>query len=385
MTEVSPVIAERDVEFMRSALDLAARIPRRPWPNPPVGALVVRNGAVVGRGAHHGAGTPHAEAIALAEAGPLARGATLYCTLEPCNHQGRMPPCAPHVIASGITRVVAAMADPNPNVEGGGFRVLTRAGIETVNGVLGREALELVWPFVVTRAFERPFVVMKTATSLDGRFAPEAGAAMPGPFYLTGLEARRDVHRLRRWSDVVLVGGETARVDRPRLDTRLLSDDEPCPDELPLPAVASRALGADAGFEARPWVWFTSLDAARRHAPPPFARVVTCNTHRGLLDLRSLVWEFGRHIGHCLLVEAGPTLGAALLREGLVDRWVSYTAPVFIGGGPRWEPTNETRPRESRFCLSRVCRVGGDTKAVFDRVDFEVVLRRVTAPVTGSE
>ena len=159
---------------MSEALRLAALVEHRPWPNPPVGAIVVRDGEVVGRGAHQGPGTAHAEVLALREAGARARGATLYCTLEPCNHQGRTPPCTPAVVASGVSRVVVAMRDPNPKVAGGGLERLLDAGIGITLGVCADDALELVWPFVATGAFRRPFVWLKTATSLDGRFAPEA-------------------------------------------------------------------------------------------------------------------------------------------------------------------------------------------------------------------
>ena len=222
-----------DIRFMIEALRLAARLPGRPWPNPPVGAVVVRDGEIVGRGAHQGAGTAHAERVALAEAGDRARGATLYVTLEPCNHRGRTEACAPLVTDSGVARLVVGVADPNPGVPGGGLATAAAAAIAVEVGVCGRECLEMIWPFAASEAFARPFVLPKTAVSLDGRFAPPPARDLDGaPFYLTGEAARADVHRLRRWCDVVLVGEGTARADRPRLDGRLAGDDCPAADPL---------------------------------------------------------------------------------------------------------------------------------------------------------
>ena len=150
---------------MAEALVLAGRCPARPWPNPPVGAVVVKDGRIVGRGAHHGAGRPHAELGALAGGRAAARGATLYVTLEPCNHKAGRPACAPRVAAAGIARVVVAMRDPNPAVAGGGFACLRDQGIEVHSVCWRREALDLVWPFVATENFARPYVELKTATS----------------------------------------------------------------------------------------------------------------------------------------------------------------------------------------------------------------------------
>jgi diaminohydroxyphosphoribosylaminopyrimidine deaminase/5-amino-6-(5-phosphoribosylamino)uracil reductase len=375
---------------MAAALELASRTPARPWPNPPVGALVVSNGAVVGRGAHHGAGTPHAEVQALAEAGDRARGATLYCTLEPCNHHGRTPPCAPVVAASGVARVVTGVADPNPHVGGGGFDVLRRAGIEVVNGVLAEAALELIWPFVVTRAFERPYVLLKTAASLDGYFAPApAGKQKGGPHYLTGLAARQDVHRLRRWCDVVLVGSRTAALDRPRLDTRLLDATDPCPASDPLPACVTTHPALVDLFPGRPHAIFTG-DWPRENLPAaastdsPLATVIGCGLSGGRVDLPSLVRRFSQ-LGCCLMVEGGPTLAAGFLRNGLVDRWVTYTAPVVLGGGVTWPEAappgdggEDAGPAHlAEFTLTRAERCGHDVKAVYDRQSFSETLARL--------
>jgi diaminohydroxyphosphoribosylaminopyrimidine deaminase/5-amino-6-(5-phosphoribosylamino)uracil reductase len=360
-----------DDAFMAEALGLAGRVPRRPWPNPPVGAIVVKDGRTVGRGAHLGAGTPHAEIVALREAGALARGATLYCTLEPCNHEGRTPPCAPRVAASGIARAVIGVADPNRHVCGGGVSVMRGAGIEVSMGLRGDEALDLIWPFAATGAFERPFVVLKTATSLDGRFAPPGEAASPAPRYLTGPESRRDVHRLRRWCDVVLVGERTMAMDRPRLDGRLADASDPCPAADPVPAWADTDLSFDGGWPGREH-WAFAGTGARTEARRPAVearggRVVICAVEGGRVKPASIVAEFGRLGGHVLLVEGGPTLAWAFLEAGVVDRWVSYTAPTLLGSGVGWPPAAARAGHLPAFTLTRVERCGGDVKAVFDR------------------
>ncbi len=258
-----------DRAFMAEALALAAGVPERTWPNPPVGAVVVRDGRVVGRGAHAGPGHSHAEIIALAEAGQQARGATLYVTLEPCNHTGRTGPCAPAVAEAGIRRVVVAMRDPNPTVLGGGCRHLRDRGLAVAVGCLAEQALELVWPFVVTENFRRPYVELKTATSLDGRFAPvPVAGAVPAPVYLTGEAARRDVHRRRRRVDVVLVGEGTVRADRPRLDGRLAAGEAGVPMADPLPAYVDTDLSWTGGLPAERYLVFAGRRAAGARAGP---------------------------------------------------------------------------------------------------------------------
>jgi diaminohydroxyphosphoribosylaminopyrimidine deaminase / 5-amino-6-(5-phosphoribosylamino)uracil reductase len=370
-----------DRRFMAEALALAARIPRRPWPNPPVGAVVVRDGEIVGRGAHHGSGTAHAETEALREAGARARGATLYCTLEPCNHVGRTPPCAPAVVEAGIERAVVAMTDPNPTVCGGGLQRLRDAGVDATCGVLADRALELVWPFVVTRAFDRPFVILKTASSLDGFLAPPPGRRPAAqPFYLTGPDARRDVHRLRRWSDLVLVGERTMAADAPRLDGRLVEPGDSCPAADPLRAYVDTDLSLGRGWPGAYVVFAGAATGSRRVVVEDLGgTVVACGERDGHVDPCSLV-ERARDVGaHVVLLEGGPTLAASFLGHGLVDRWVSYLAPVVLGAGVRWPDRGAT----SSFCLTRVERVGGDVKAVFDRASFDGMLAAVSGAAGG--
>lgn len=372
-----------DRRFMDEALRLAGRIPRRPWPNPPVGALVVREGRVVGRGAHLGAGGAHAEAVALGEAGALARGATLYCTLEPCNHQGRTPPCAPMVVASGVARVVVAIRDPNPGVAGGGLARLRESGVEVTLGVRAEQALDLVWPFACTRGFARPFVLLKTAASLDGRFAPRVTERKAGePHYLTSPAARHEVHVLRRWSDLVVVGERTMAIDAPRLDSRLVDELEACPAPDPIPAYADSDLGLQKGWPRPFWVFAAGGRAtgeARRAIERMGGTVVACAERGGHVAPESLVEEFGRRDGRCLMVEGGPRLAAAFVDAGLVDRWVHYVAPSLLGAGPTW-PDRESRVAWS---LTRAGTIGPDARLVFDRQRFDATLEALTAPDGG--
>ncbi len=339
-----------DRSHMAEALRLAARIPARPWPNPPVGAVVVKDGRVVGRGAHHGAGTPHAEVGALAEASERARGATLYCTLEPCNHTGRTPPCAPAVLASGVTRVVVGIRDPNPLVTGGGLHFLAEHGVAVTAGVRGREACELIWPFLVTAAFARPYLLLKTAVSADGRFTagPSAPSETAGPRYLTGEAARRDVHRLRRWMDLVLVGEQTWVLDRPRLDARLLQGGGDCPAVDPVPAYVDSDLSYRAGGDHPSCFVFTARQAADSEAGATLQRsgntVLACDSAGGHVDPLSILHEAHRHGVHTVMVEGGPTLAAAFLARGVVDRWIHYIAPIAAGRGVQWPPEFPVAP-----------------------------------------
>jgi len=362
-----------DTHFMSVAHKAAQRLDKRPWPNPPVGAVVVREGEIVGLGAHQGPGTAHAEIVALGEAGDRARGATLYVTLEPCNHQGRRPPCAPVVAASGIARLVVGVRDPNPAVAGGGLDVARAAGVEVELGVLGRGCLELIWPFAVTEGFARPFVLLKTATSLDGRFAPAADRDGE-PVYLTGPEALSEVGRLRRWSDAVLVGEGTVRADRPRLDGRHAPADPPAPTAEPRPACADTDLSGVAG-----WGRKAILAFAGEHADasvPSGVEVVVCRERDGRVDPADLLERALDRGVHVLMIEGGPTLAAAFLSAGLVDRWLQFVAPVVLGDGVIWSAA--AAPNGGDFSLTRTLRHGADACLVWDRTPFADARVRLT-------
>ncbi len=372
---------DADAVFMAEALRLAASTPSRPWPNPPVGAVVVRDGRIVGRGAHHGAGTPHAETVALAEAGDNARGATLYVTLEPCNHTGRTPPCAPAVAESGVTRIVVAMRDPNPQVKGGGCRFLRERGLVVNIGVGAAAALELVWPFAVTEGFQRPFVELKSAVSLDGRFAPpSARRRESGPYYLTAEAARCLVHVRRRGSDAVVIGEGTARADRPRLDGRLADGREGVPAAEPVAVCLDTDLSWSGGLGRAPFLVVAGENARRSPNLEAVAaaggEVVYCREQSGRLDLHAALAALHAR-GLCtLLFEGGPALSSALLAAGVVDRWRQFVAPVVLGDGVAW-PAGAA-PGAAAFTLTRCEAVGPDAMLVHDRLPFAARLDQVS-------
>ncbi len=374
-----------DNKYMSEAHRTARAIASRPWPNPPVGAVVVRDGEIVGRGAHHGPGTPHAEVAAIEQAGEAARGATLYVTLEPCNHQGMTPPCAPRVIESGIARVVMGIHDPNSSVEGGGADMLREAGLTVDVGVMARGCLELIWPFVATDAFRRPFVLLKTAQSADGVFAP-AGAVQGEPFYLTCDESLDEVHRQRRWCDMVVVGAGTVRADRPRLDGRRAAGSAWCPGDDPVPACVDARLAAAPEWRDDPFTVFTTdaaPGAARAALESRGCSVLTCAGADGRVDPRDLL-DQAYAAGHrMIMVEGGPTLAASFLEAGLVDRWLQFLAPSVRGDGVRW-PTGFA-PRDVELSLTRSTRSDRDAYLVWDRMDFIATRHALSAGAAGED
>lgn len=374
----------QDEYWMAQAIGLARGAGMRTWPNPPVGAVVVRDGEIVGRGAHRGAGTPHAEPLALAEAGARARGATLYVTLEPCNHQGRTAPCAPAVFASGVSRVVVANRDPNPTVVGGGCRYLRERGVEVVGGFLAAEALEMIWPFVVTNNFARPYVELKTAHSLDGWFAPPAATrSETAPVYLTGQAARTDVHRRRRQVDLVLVGEGTVAADRPRLDGRLAAGLPGVPSDDPVAAYVDTDLSWTGGLDREHYLVFAGDRARRSPARQAIGdaggQIVFCREKDGHVDPADLVAQAAALGFLSLMVEGGPTLAAAFLAAGKVDRWLRYQAPLILGGGVGWPERFLAQGRIDReFHLTSAMPMGDDLLTIHDRRRFGDVLAAVT-------
>jgi len=208
--------AEEDRRFMRLALALGERGLGRSWPNPAVGCVIVKDGRILGRGWTRPGGRPHAETVALAQAGAAARGATAYVTLEPCAHHGRTPPCAAALAAAGLARVVTALADPDPRVDGGGHAMLRAAGIVVETGLMAESAATHHRGFLARVTAGRPMLTLKLATSLDGRIATATGESR----WITGPASRRMVHALRARHDAVMVGSATARADDPSLTVR---------------------------------------------------------------------------------------------------------------------------------------------------------------------
>lgn len=297
-------VSETEERAMARALELARRGPV--GVNPQVGAVLLSpDGEVIAEGWHHGAGTAHAEVDALSQADPDAvRGATAVVTLEPCNHTGRTGPCALALIEAGVARVVYAMSDPTPTASGGAER-LRAAGVETESGVLADEAQELLASWAEAQRLGRPHVTLKWAQSLDGRAAAADGSSQ----WITGTEAREDVHRRRSAADAIVAGTGTVLADDPALTAR--TPDGGLRPTQPRPVViGERDIPADA--------------AVHRHPKEPW-HLRTRDLHGALATLHE------RGIQR-VFVEGGPHLQSALLREGLVDELLTYVAPVLLGG-----------------------------------------------------
>lgn len=318
---------------MRRALRLASKGRGRVEPNPMVGAVVVKRGKIVGEGYHQKFGGPHAEVNAVRAAGAAVRGATVYVTLEPCSHHGKTPPCAALLIDSKVSRVVAAMEDPDDRVVGNGFRRLREAGIEVETGLLGEQARELNAPYLKLRTQGTPYVIAKWATTLDGRIATPSGDSK----WITGEVARRHVHRVRNRVDAILVGIGTALEDDPLLTCRLPGGRNPTRivldsrARLPLDSQLVRTVS-----EAEVILVTTSAapKGRARELRDAGVAILTVRTRKGVCSLRHLAQKLGEMQITNLMVEGGAETLAAFFAAGLVDRAMVYLAPKVIGDGP---------------------------------------------------
>jgi diaminohydroxyphosphoribosylaminopyrimidine deaminase/5-amino-6-(5-phosphoribosylamino)uracil reductase len=313
---------------MQMALDLAAQAQGQTNPNPLVGAVLVKDARVVGFGAHLKAGEPHAEVHAFRMAGEHAAGATLYVTLEPCSHHGKTPPCAELVATSNVKRVVVAMQDPNPLVAGRGIQRLRDAGIEVEVGVLEDKAIALNERFLHNMRTKRPFVVMKTAMTLDGKIAAHTGDSR----WITGPAAREAVHKLRHEVDGILVGIGTVVADDPELTTRLPDGVGKNPTRIILDSslrIEETAKVLDVSA-APTWI-VTGPDYEEEKANRLRERGVRL-LHLPDRSLERLLDElYQQGITH-LLVEGGATINGAFLEAGLIDKVMAFIAPKLIGG-----------------------------------------------------
>lgn len=321
------MFSAEDHTHMARALRLAARGLYTTTPNPRVGCVIVKDGQVVGEGWHARAGEPHAEIYALNAAGARARGATVYVSLEPCSHHGRTPPCAHALIDAGVARVVAAMRDPNPQVAGRGIELLTLAGIRAEVGLLEEAARELNIGFVSRMTRGRPWVRVKTASSLDGKTALLNGQSQ----WITGEAARRDVHRWRARACAVLTGVGTVLADDPQMNVRAV--DTP---RQPLRVVLDTALRTPPS--ARVLEGGNTLLVCQEAQPGRLepllaagATVLELPGPAGRPDLALLMEVLAQRGVNELHVEAGATVNGALLAAGLVDEWLAYVAPVTLG------------------------------------------------------
>ena len=365
----------RDTDFgpMARALQLARRGLYTTDPNPRVGCVLVRDGAIAGEGWHRWAGQAHAERIALAAAGDAARGATAFVTLEPCCHQGRTPPCTEALIEAGVARVVCAMRDPNPLVCGQGLEALRAAGIAVQVGPLTAEAQALNPGFIKRMESGRPYCRCKLAASLDGRTAMASGESR----WISSEASRADVQRLRARSSAIVTGAATVLADDPSLNVRLTATDLP---------------GLEPGEDVRQ-PWRVVVDSRLRTPPAarllglPGTTVIACcarvDSERGLaltaagaslvqfpehyaqVDLRALMaWLAAREMNEILL-ETGPTLAGVALTAGLIDELVIYMAPHLMGDGARGLfrlPGLEHMEHRIPLQLDDVRRIGPDLR-----------------------
>lgn len=340
-----------DHYFMKLALDLAATAKGKTNPNPLVGAVIVKDGMIVGSGLHRKAGEPHAEVHAFRMAGEHAKGATLYVTLEPCSHFGKTPPCANLVKESGVKRVVVAMKDPNPLVAGRGIKIIEDAGIEVETGVLEAEAKKLNERFIHNMLHQTPFVISKVAMTLDGKIAAYNGHSK----WVTGEESRQMVHYLRNEIDAILVGIGTVLADDPMLTTRIPNGGKNpiriiIDSELRTP-VAAKITDCS---EAETWIFTNEGEN------PEKTKVLTekgvqiipvPKSEEGLelADILKIVYEKGVTD---VLVEGGGKLNASFLREGLINKFLVYVAPKILGGKDSLTPFTGKNPEAMNEALN---------------------------------
>lgn len=359
-----------DERYMARALELARRGRFTTTPNPNVGCVIARDGKVVGEGWHHRAGEPHAEVHALRMAGESARGATAYVTLEPCSHHGRTPPCCDALIAAGVTRVVAAMQDPNPQVAGRGLYRLQQAGIEVSHGLMMAEAEALNRGFLKRMRTGFPFIQLKLGASLDGRTAMASGESQ----WITSPAARRDVQRLRAQSSAILSSSATVLADNPSLTVRYAELDAETqadikPDALRQPVRVvidgqQRVTPQHQLINQPGETWL--MRASPDEQPWPTSVTQIAVPRRATqLDLVALMMLLGKRQINTVWVEAGATLAGALLQAGLVDELILYVAPKLLGSDARGLcqlPGLQLLAEAPAFSFRDVRQVGSDLR-----------------------
>lgn len=319
--------SEIDIQYMRSAINMARRGIGRTAENPSVGCVIVKNGSVVARARTADGGRPHAEALAIQDAGEQARGATLYVTLEPCAHRGKTPPCVDAVIASGVKRVVIGMVDPDPRTGGSSIQKLKDAGVDVVCDVLKNECAETVRGFVSRVVKKRPFVTLKCACTLDGKIALASGESK----WVTGSLSRQSVHALRARHDAILIGVETALHDDPILNARVDGVEHSITR-----IVLDRhlRLGKDSqlmqtAIDYPLMIFHEDGDVGEIVDEPVDIRKVDCT------DMVSVLESVAKNGINHLLVEGGARVHASFLRAGCFDELHIYRAPTFLGEGAK--------------------------------------------------
>ncbi|MEB3308608.1 MAG: bifunctional diaminohydroxyphosphoribosylaminopyrimidine deaminase/5-amino-6-(5-phosphoribosylamino)uracil reductase RibD [Snowella sp.] len=328
-------MASFDQEMMQRCLELARQALGRTAPNPLVGAVIVKNGQIVGQGYHPQAGQPHAEVFALRDAGEQSQGAIAYVNLEPCNHHGRTPPCTEALIQAGIRKVVVGMVDPNPLVAGKGIERLRQAGIEVIVGVEEADCRRLNEGFIHRMLYQRPFGILKYAMTLDGKIAASTGHSA----WVTGTAARNLVHQTRLACDAVIVGGNTVRLDNPNLTTHGIRD------RNPLRVVMTRSL--DLPTEANLWqtaiaptVVFTQTGSNPEKQQSLRDQGVEVVELENLTPDRVMQWLYDKG---CLNVlwECGGVLAAKAIQDRCVQKVMAFIAPKIIGGESGFSPIGD--------------------------------------------
>lgn len=347
-----------DHRYMARALQLAARGLYTTTPNPRVGCVIVKNNEIVGEGWHQRAGTAHAEIHALQMAAEAARDATVYITLEPCSHHGRTPPCVGALIQAGVARVVAAMNDPNPLVAGQGIQTLTLAGLRAETGLMEADARALNPGFISRMTRHRPWVRLKTASTLDGKTALANGQSQ----WISGEAARAEVQKLRARACAILTGSGTVLADNPRMTVRDLEI-----GRQPLRVIVDSNLLTPPSAAILP-----ALIACRTTQPQRYAELTSAQAEilelpdaRGRVDLAALLSELARRGINEVHVEAGAALNGALLQAGLVDEWIAYIAPVAVGHDARGlfnQTPLESLEDAAHFRLQDVRQIGEDLR-----------------------
>jgi len=322
-----------DQYFMNIALDLAAKGTGYTSPNPMVGAVLVKDGEIIGKGWHESVGGPHAEVNAIDNAGDLAKGATLFVTLEPCNHQGRTPPCTRKILSAGIKRVVMAMADPNPDVSGGGAAFLQQNGISVKSGVCESQAQRLNENFIKYVLTKRPFVTLKCAATLDGRIATRIGDSK----WVTGETSRKYVHELRHASDGIMVGINTIKTDNPSLTTRLEDKNGVDPRRIILDtnlsiAEDSKVLQIVSDSDTIIITGNSKLSEKRSRLKKMGANIIDADVKDSRIDLNRLMTRLGQMEITSLLIEGGGQVAAASLKADIVDKVCFFYGPKILAG-----------------------------------------------------
>ncbi|MBZ6567301.1 bifunctional diaminohydroxyphosphoribosylaminopyrimidine deaminase/5-amino-6-(5-phosphoribosylamino)uracil reductase RibD [Klebsiella sp. JL973] len=358
----------QDELYMARALKLAARGRFTTHPNPNVGCVIVKDGEIVGEGFHYRAGEPHAEVHALRMAGEKAQGATAYVTLEPCSHQGRTPPCCEALIAAGVSRVVAAMQDPNPQVAGRGLYRLQQEGVDVSHGLMMNEAEALNKGFLKRMRTGFPWIQLKMGASLDGRTAMASGESQ----WITSPQARRDVQRLRAQSHAILTSSATVLADDPALtvrwdelnaDTQALYPQENLRQPLRIVIDSQNRVTPQHRIVEQAGETLFARTREDERQWPENVRTLLVPEHNGRLDLVVLMMLLGKQQINSIWVEAGSTLAGALLEAGLVDELIVYIAPKLLGSDARGLcvlPGLEKLEQAPHFKFNEIRHVGPD-------------------------